>query len=133
VQNAVVRARNIFAKLEAQGHERAGPSSSRGAPAARELLAGEEGDEIWALLLLMAAQRGGRGAGGALRGRRHCSPSTPSRWRRAFHSYYQKPKYSVLYAETDAQRALRSFVVDAFIRQMEALTDLLGIPVPERM
>jgi arginyl-tRNA synthetase len=51
----------------------------------------------------------------------------------AFHSYYQKSGYSVLYAENDDLRAFRTLVVDAFVRQMEALTALLGIPVPERM
>ncbi len=51
----------------------------------------------------------------------------------AFHSYYQKPKYSVLYAETEDLRAGRTLVVDTFVRQMEVLLGLLGIPVPERM
>ena len=51
----------------------------------------------------------------------------------AFHSYYQKPGYSVLYAASDELRAFRTLVVDVFVRQMEILTDLLGIPVPERM
>jgi len=51
----------------------------------------------------------------------------------AFHSYYQKPRYSVLHAETADLRASRTFVVDAFVRQMEVLLGLLGIPVPERM
>ena len=37
----------------------------------------------------------------------------------AFHSYYQKPKYSVLHAETDELRAFRALVVDAFLRQMD--------------
>ncbi len=51
----------------------------------------------------------------------------------AFHSYYQKPKYSLLYAESEDLRAFRTLVVDAFLRQMAVLLDLLGIPVPERM
>jgi arginyl-tRNA synthetase len=51
----------------------------------------------------------------------------------AFHSYYQKPRYSVLHAEDEDQRACRVVVVDAFLRQMEVLLELLGIPVPERM
>ena len=51
----------------------------------------------------------------------------------AFHSYYQKPKYSVLYAETEDLRAGRTLVVDTFVRQVETLLGLLGIPVPERM
>jgi arginyl-tRNA synthetase len=51
----------------------------------------------------------------------------------AFHSYYQKPKYSVLHAETEDLRALRTLVVDSFVRHMETLTRALGIPIPERM
>jgi arginyl-tRNA synthetase len=51
----------------------------------------------------------------------------------AFHSYYQKPRYSVLHAESGNLRAFRTLVVDAFVRQMEVLLDLLGIPIPERM
>ena len=51
----------------------------------------------------------------------------------AFHSYYQKPQHSVLHAETDALRAFRTLVVDCFVREMETLLGLLGIPVPERM
>jgi arginyl-tRNA synthetase len=51
----------------------------------------------------------------------------------AFHAYYQKPRYSVLHAETEELRAFRTLVVDAFLRQMALLTGLLGIPVPERM
>ena len=39
----------------------------------------------------------------------------------AFHSYYQKPRYSVLHAETEDLRAFRTLVVDAFVRQMEVL------------
>jgi arginyl-tRNA synthetase len=51
----------------------------------------------------------------------------------AFHSYYQKPKYSLLRAENEDLRAFRTLVVDAFLRQMAVLLDLLGIPIPERM
>ena len=51
----------------------------------------------------------------------------------AFHSYYQKPRYSVLHAECEDHRAFRVLVVDAFGRQMDRLSALLGIPVPERM
>ena len=51
----------------------------------------------------------------------------------SFHAYYQKPAYSVLYAASDDLRALRTLVVDAFLRQMDVLMGLLGMPVPERM
>jgi len=132
VQNAIVRARNIFAKLQAQGHDVAALVEQGRALPLAEMLAGEEGDEIWALLLLMArseevAEQVVRSEETSLLAKHAFAVA------QAFHSYYQKPKYTVLYAETDAQRALRAFVVDLFARQMEALTDLLGIPVPERM
>jgi arginyl-tRNA synthetase len=132
VQNAVVRARAIFAKLQAQGHDVAALVEQGRALPLAELLAGEEGDEIWALVMTMArsdevAEQVVRSEETALLAKHAFAVA------QAFHSYYQKPKYSVLYAETSAQRALRAFVVDLFVRQMEALTGLLGIPVPERM
>jgi arginyl-tRNA synthetase len=132
VQNAVVRGRNIFAKLQAQGHDVSALIERGRALPLAELLAGEEGDEIWALLLLMArseevAEQVVRSEETALLAKHAFAVA------QAFHAYYQKPKYSVLYAEDETQRALRSFVVYLFVCQMEALTDLLGIPVPERM
>jgi arginyl-tRNA synthetase len=39
----------------------------------------------------------------------------------------------VLHAESEDRRAFRVAVVEAFLRQMERLTALLAIPVPERM
>jgi arginyl-tRNA synthetase len=51
----------------------------------------------------------------------------------AFHSYYQKPAYSVLYAQSQDLRVFRTLVVDAFLRGMSTLTLVLGIPVPQRM
>jgi arginyl-tRNA synthetase len=132
IQNAVVRARNILGKLEEEGHgvpalvER-GRSLDLGA-----FLAGEEGDEVWSLLLLMArsdeiTEQAVRSEEVALLAKHAFAVA------QAFHSYYQKPRYSVLYAETDDLRALRAVVVDAFVRQMAVLTAMLGIPVPERM
>jgi arginyl-tRNA synthetase len=132
IQNAVVRARNIFVKLEEEGHRVAELLA-----AGRELdldpfLAGEEGDEVWALLLLIA--RTDEIADQAVAAE---EPSLVAKHAfavaQAFHSYYQKPRYSLLYAEDDRRRAFRVMVVDAFLRQMAALTALLGIPVPERM
>jgi len=51
----------------------------------------------------------------------------------AFHGYYQNPRYSVLRAENEDRRAFRAMLVDAFLRQMEVLTGLLGIPIPDKM
>ncbi len=132
VQNGVVRARNIFAKLAAEGHDV--PALLR---RVRELdldalLSGEEGDEVWSLFVLMArtdeiAEQAVRAEEVALVAKHAFAVA------QAFHSYYQKPRYSVLHAESEERRALRVLVVDAFLRQMARLTALLGIPVPERM
>ena len=128
VQNGVVRARNIFAKLEAEGHD---VRRAAGARARRwtwtRLLRGEEGDEVWSLLMLMArseevVEQAVRAEEVALLAKHAFAVA------QAFHSYYQKPRYSVLHAESEDLRAFRAMVVDAFVRQMDALTALLGIP-----
>jgi len=132
IQNGLVRARNIFAKLEAEGH---GVDALVGR--AREmdleaLLSGEEGDEVWSLLLLMArseevAEQAVKAEEVSLLAKHAFAVA------QAFHSYYQKPRYSVLYAASEELRAFRALVVDSFARHMDVLTGLLGIPVPERM
>jgi arginyl-tRNA synthetase len=132
VQNAVVRARNIFGKLEAEGHRVADLLARARSLDLCAFLSGEEGDEAWSLLLLMArseeiAEQAIRAEDMALVAKHAFAVA------QAFHSYYQKPKYSVLYAETEDLRAGRTLVVDTFVRQMESLLGLLGIPVPERM
>ncbi len=132
IQNAVVRARNIFAKLEAEGHRVAELLARAETLDLAALLEGEEGDEAWSLLLLMSrsdevAEQSIRAEDVALLAKHVFAVA------QAFHSYYQKPSYSVLYAETDDLRAFRTLLVSAFVRQMEALLDVLGIPVPERM
>ena len=50
----VVRARNIFAKLEAEGHAVAALRERAQGLDLEPLLGGEEGDEVWSLLLLLA-------------------------------------------------------------------------------
>jgi arginyl-tRNA synthetase len=132
IQNSVVRARNIFAKLQAEGHDvDALLERSRGLDLGA-LLAGEEGDEVWGLVMLMA--RSEEVAEGAVKAQevallaKHTFAVAQS-----FHGYYQKPSYSLLYAGSEDLRAFRTLVVDAFVRQMELLTALLGIPVPARM
>lgn len=132
IQNAVVRARNIFGKLEAEGHRVTDLLACAGKMDLGAALAGEEGDEVWALLLLMSrseevAEQAIRAEDVALVAKHAFAVA------QAFHSYYQKPHYSVLHAEDQERRAFRTLVVDAFVRQMQALLDLLGIPVPERM
>jgi len=132
IQNGVVRARNIFAKLEAEGHRVEGLVARALQLDLSEFLSGEEGDEVWSLLLLMSrteeiAEQAVRGEEVALLAKHAFAVA------QAFHSYYQKPRYSVLHAVDGDLRACRTLVVDAFLRQITVLTELLGIPVPERM
>jgi len=132
IQNGVVRARNIRAKLEEEGHRVADLVARARALDLGAWLAGEEGDEVWSLFLLMArsdevAEQAVRAEEVALLAKHAFAVA------QAFHSYYQKPRYSVLHAETEELRALRTLVVDAFVRHMEVLTRVLGIPIPERM
>jgi len=132
IQNAVVRARNIFAKLEAEGHRRAELVKRALSCDLAPFLEGDEGDEVWSLLVLMSrtdeiAEQAIRAEDVALAAKHAFAVA------QAFHSYYQKPSYSVLYAESEDRRAFRTLVVDGFVRQMEELLGLLGIPVPERM
>jgi len=132
IQNAAVRARNIFAKLEAEGHRIPSLLEQAAALDLAPFLEGEEGDEVWSLLLLMSrseevAEQSIRAQDVALLAKHAFTVA------QAFHAYYQKPKYSLLYAESADRRAFRTMVVDAFIHHMETLVGLLGIPIPERM
>ncbi len=132
IQNAVVRARSIFAKLEEEGHRVADLLARADALDLGPFLEGDEGDEVWSLLLLMGrseevAEQSIRSEDVALLAKHVFTVA------QAFHSYIQKPKYSLLYAESNDLRAFRTRVVVAFVSQMEVLLDLLGIPVPERM
>jgi arginyl-tRNA synthetase len=131
IQNGVVRARNIFAKLEEGGQAVEGLlERARGLDLDR-YLSGEEGDLVWSLFMLMA--RTEEVADQAVRAEevsllaKHAFVVAQT-----FHGWYQKG-YSVLHAEDEDVRAFRALVVDAFLRQMDVLTGLLGIPVPERM
>jgi arginyl-tRNA synthetase len=132
IQNGVVRARNIFAKLAAEGHDVPTLLARASSLDLGRCLEGEEGDEVWSLLLLMArseevVEQAVRSEEVALLAKHTFAVA------QAFHSYYQKPRYSVLYAESDDLRAFRVSIVQAFIRQMEVLAELLGIPIPDRM
>lgn len=132
IQNAVVRARNILAKLEADGHR---PDDLVRRALERDLgpfLASEEGDLVWSLLVLAArtdevAEQAVRSQEVAVLAKHAFAVA------QAFHSYYQKPAYSVLHAPSEDLRVFRTLVVDAFVRAMTVLCGLLGMPIPERM
>jgi arginyl-tRNA synthetase len=132
IQNGVVRARSVFGKLKEAGHD---VDALLRAAADLDLeahLTGSEGDIVWGLLVLMA--RTDETLEQAIAGE---EPAIAARHAfalaQAFHPYIQDRNHSVLYAENEEKRAFRVFVVDAFVRQMTALLDLLGIPIPERM
>ncbi len=132
IQNGVVRARNILTRLQEAGHATDALREQERGLDLDAHLSGEEGDEVWGLLMLMArsdevAEQAVRGEEVALLAKHAFAVA------QAFHAYYQKPRYSVLHAESAEKRAFRVQVVDGFLRQMAVLCDLLGIPVPERM
>jgi arginyl-tRNA synthetase len=132
LQNAVVRARNIFGKLKAEGHEREALVARARALDLSGFLRGEEGDLAWSLILLMArseevVEQAIASEDVALVAKHAFAVA------QAFHSYYQKPQHSLVHAASDELRACRALVVDCFVRQMEVLLSLLGIPIPERM
>jgi arginyl-tRNA synthetase len=132
LQNAVVRARSIFAKLAAEGHDVEALLARARAADLTPFLAGDEGQEVWSLVMLMArseevAEQVVRSQDAALLTKHAFAVA------QAFHGYYQKPAHSVLYAASEELRAFRILIVDAFVRQMVVLTGLLGIPLPERM
>ena len=132
VQNGVVRARSIFAKLEAEGHPVAPLIQRARGLDLSEWLTGAEGDEVWSLLLMLA--RSDEVADQAIEAQevsllaKHAFAVA-----QAFHGYYQKPQHTILHAANEDLRACRVLLVDAFLRQMEVLTGLLGIPIPEKM
>jgi len=132
VQYAVVRARSIFARLEAEGHRVSELLERAQRLELGPLLEGEEGSEVWALLLTMArtdevTEQAVRSEEVALLAKHAFAVA------QAFSSYQQKRQYSVLHAQTPDLRAFRASVVNTFVAQMLVLLGLLGIPVPERM
>ncbi len=132
IQNGIVRARSIFAKMEAEGLDLAALRQRAADLDLSALLGGEEGDEVWSLLLLLA--RSEEAAEQAIRAEEVAFLAKHTfAVAQAFHSYYQNPAYSLLRAESEDLRAFRVLVVDTFLRQVLSLVDLLGIPVPDRM
>ena len=131
------RARPQHLRQAARPRATTSPALVRARPAARSgraALAGEEGDEVWALLLADGPHRRGGRAGGRAREEVSLLAKHTFAVAQAFHSYYQKPRYSVLHAETDDLRAFRDRSWSTrSCAQMQVLVDLLGIPIPDRM
>jgi arginyl-tRNA synthetase len=94
IQNSVVRARNIFVKLATDGHDVPALLARARSLDLGPFLESEEGDEVWSLLLLAArsddaVEQAVRSEEVALLAKHTFAVA------QAFHSYYQKPKYSV--------------------------------------
>jgi arginyl-tRNA synthetase len=133
IQNSVVRARSILAKVAAEGHDVAALlQRALDKDLLASWLATEEGSSAWSLFLAMA--RTEEAIETAVRTE---EPSVMTRHAfqiaQAFHGYYQNPAHTVLRAESEDLRAVRVLVVDMFVRHTTDVAGLLGIPVPERM
>ncbi len=133
IQNSVVRARSILARLAAEGHDlQALLKRALDKDLLSSWLATEEGSSAWSLFLAMA--RTDEAIETAVRTE---EPSVMTRHAfqiaQAFHGYYQNPAHTVLRAETEDLRAVRVLVVDLFVRHTTDVAGLLGIPIPERM
>ncbi len=132
LQNSVVRARSILARLSGAGH---GLATIRAATAAidwKAFLATAEGAEVWDLFALMArtdevCEAVVRSQEVALLARHTFAVA------QAFHGYYQNPAHTVLHAASEVERMARANVVDLFVAQMDWLLERLGIPLPEKM
>ena len=133
IQNSVVRAKSILAKVAAEGHDvKALLKRALGQNLLSGWLATEEGSSAWSLFLAMA--RTEEAIETAVRTE---EPSVMTRHAfqiaQAFHGYYQNPAHTVLRAETEDLRAVRVLVVDLFVRHTTDVAGLLGIPIPDRM
>ncbi len=133
IQNSVVRARSILARVAGEGHDVPALLKRALDPTLLSTwLTTAEGASAWSLFLAMA--RTDEAIETAVRTE---EPSVMTRQAfqiaQAFHGYYQNPAHSVLRAESEDLRAVRVLVVDLFIRHTTAVARLLGIPIPERM
>ena len=133
IQNSVVRARSILARVAADGHDV--PALLKRAHDKTLLspwLSTAEGSAAWSLFLAMA-----RTEEAIETSVRTEEPGVMTRHvfqiAQTFHGYYQNPAHSVLRAETEDLRAVRVLVVDLFVRHTAYVASLLGIPIPERM
>jgi arginyl-tRNA synthetase len=125
LQYSLVRARNIRRRLQAAGlpHEVA-------AAAARELPAGHFGEDLWDLILEVAQA-------GDLVEKAIDSLELSLVARQAldiaqrFNTFYHR--HPILQESDPVVRAARLATVQIFSRGLEALAELLGVPMPERM
>jgi arginyl-tRNA synthetase len=138
-QYAAVRANSIFRKLE--GHEVSTDSGSDRITAGRDLIAthkediarffnGENGDEIWSLLMLAARLEEANAQAAA-----SAEPAFLAKYTfslaKAFNLFYHR--HRIIAEENEVKRAVLITVADFTRRQLTTALATLGIKVPERM
>jgi arginyl-tRNA synthetase len=136
-QYAAVRANSIFRKLDASAQNSARTiiekAVDKGSPVAqeiKELLTGDDGDEIWSMALLAARLDEAVSQAAA-----QTEPSTLAKYTfnlaRAFNLFYHR--HRILAEENETRRAVLVSVTDIARRQLTRALNMLGIDVPERM
>ena len=136
-QYAAVRANSIFRKLDENAKsdastiiEKAFASNRASAEGVRELLEGEQGDEIWALALLAA-----RLDEAVTQAVAQSEPASLAKYTfnlaRAFNLFYHR--HRIIAEENATRRAVLVTVADLTRRQLTSALNSLGIEVPERM
>ena len=131
LQYAVVRANNIFAKLRERDGVDEAAAISRIADAGRTAIdEGEEGDELWGLVL--EAARLDEVVDSSIRA---LEPSLVAKYAfglaQAFNAFYHRQQ--ILREERADARAWRTAAVAYFRRQMTAALELMGCQVPVKM
>jgi arginyl-tRNA synthetase len=131
LQYAVVRANNIFARLrERDGVDEAAALAQLGAAGRAAIEEGEEGDELWGLVL--EAARLDEVVDSSIRA---LEPSLLAKYAfglaQAFNAFYHRQQ--ILREERADARVWRAAAVAYFRRQMTIALDLMGCQVPAKM
>jgi arginyl-tRNA synthetase len=133
IQYSVTRANSIFRKLKDAGIDYSTNSlESFSSERLNQLLAGEDGDDLWSLIYLATRlPETVRGAVAAL------EPAILAKWTfqlaQRFSLFYDNPRNHLL-SEPDAdRRALLIAITKAVRRQLLAALEILGMEAPERM
>lgn len=136
IQYSVTRVNSIFRKLLAAGVQPDAVMSASGGAVKkerlRELLTGDEGDDLWSLIYLATRLPDTvRGAVSSL------EPAILAKWTfqlaQKFSLFYDNDRYHIL-SETDPDRRALLITITAIVRQqLLAALEILGIEAPERM
>jgi arginyl-tRNA synthetase len=133
IQYSVTRANSIFRKLTDAGLA-ASADEIQSIPRStlRDLLSGEEGDDLWSLIYLATRlNETVRGAVSAL------EPAILAKWTfqlaQRFSVFYDNDRYHILSEPDEARRALLVAITTIVRRQLLAALEILGIEAPARM